>query len=162
MHLPSGQPCGSALARLVLRSTINTLPEGKHISVDAVSAEVRVTSAQARDLALMINELATNTIKHALSERDTARICVHITKGAAGHAGAPVIDESAAPPREGSEVVFEFRDDGPGYAEAVWRSEQYSTGLDMIQRMTRETLRGELSLHNDDGAVATIRFPSSS
>lgn len=60
---------------------------------------------------------------------------------------------------EGIEVEVEFRDDGPGYPEAVWQSRQYSTGLDMVQHMTRETLRGELSLHNDDGAVATLRFP---
>ena len=149
----------SQMARQVLGSTLNTLPGGKHISFDVAPSAVRVTSAQARDLALMINELATNTIKYALRERDTARISIQITRGTAGHAGTMAIDGPAAPPREENEVVFEFRDDGPGYAEAVWQSKQYSTGLDMIQRMARETLHGELFLHNDDGAVATIRFP---
>ena len=147
------------MARQVLRSTVPTLPAGKHISFDVASSEVRVTSAQARDLALMVNELATNTIKYALRERDTARISIHITTGTTHHAGTLGIGGPAQAARQENEVIFEFRDDGPGYPEAVWQSEQYSTGLDMIQRMTRETLRGVLSLHNDGGAVATIRFP---
>lgn len=79
----------------------------------------------------------------------------------AGQAGIIAIDSPAVPLREENDVVFEFRDDGPGYAETLWQSKKYATGLDMIQRMTRETLRGELALHNDDAAVATIRFPSS-
>jgi PAS domain-containing protein len=33
-----------------------------------------------------------------------------------------------------------------------------SVGFDLIQNMVRQGLRGGLSLHNDDGAVAVIRF----
>jgi two-component sensor histidine kinase len=55
-------------------------------------------------------------------------------------------------------VRFEFRDDGPGYPEDVLGLERYRVGFDLIQNMVRTGLRGELSLHNDDGAVAVIRF----
>jgi two-component sensor histidine kinase len=55
-------------------------------------------------------------------------------------------------------VRFEFRDDGPGYAEDVLQLERYSVGFDLIQSMVHQGLRGELSLHNDRGAVAVIRF----
>ena len=53
---------------------------------------------------------------------------------------------------------MEFRDDGPGYPEDVLQLERYRVGFDLIQKMVRQGLRGELSLHNDDGAVAVIRF----
>ena len=148
----------SLLVSQVLQSTLKTLSGDKDISLDVASSEVCVTSIQARDLALIFNELATNTIKYALRERDTARISISIRAMTKGQGDGMANDDITVSP-EGIEVEVEFRDDGPGYPEAVWQSRQYSTGLDMVQHMTRETLRGELSLHNDDGAVATLRFP---
>jgi len=99
-----------------------------------------VTPDQAHNLALVINELATNTIKHALQERDTAHITVRIAL------------------EDDDTVQFEFRDDGPGYPEDVLRLERYSVGFELIQNMVRQGLQGELSLRTDHGAVAVIRF----
>ncbi len=122
----------SNLTGQVIRSSLQMLPRHKGVSVE-------VTPDQVHSLALVINELATNTVKHALEERDTAHIAVHIT-------------------REDDTVRFEFRDDGPSYPEDVLQLERYRVGFDLIQNMVRTGLRGELSLHNDDGAVAVIRF----
>ena len=55
-------------------------------------------------------------------------------------------------------VRCEFRDDGPGYPQDVLQFEHHKVGFDMIQSIVRKSLRGELSLHNDGGAVAAIRF----
>jgi len=127
------------LAAQVIRSSLQMLPRDKHVSVDVTSSAVQVTADQAQNLALVINELATNTVKHALRERDTAHIAICIA-----------LEEDT--------VLFEFRDDGPGYPEEVLRLERYSVGFDLIQNIVRKSLRGELSLHNDRGAVAVIRF----
>lgn len=129
----------SELVSQVIRSSLQTLPRDKRVSVDVTPSPVRVTPNQAHDLALVINELATNTVKHTLQERDTAHISAHITL-------------------EDDRVLFEFRDDGPGYPEDVSRLERRSVGFDVIQNIVHNNLRGELSLRNDGGAVAIVHF----
>ncbi len=128
----------------VIRSSLQTLPHDKHVSVsveDVIPSPVHVTPDQAQNLALVINELATNTVKHALQDRDTAHITVRVTTEI-----------------EGDGVQVEFRDDGPGYPEEVLRLERHNVGLDLVQNVVRKNLRGELSLYNDHGAVAVIKF----
>jgi len=129
----------SELTSQVISSSLQMLPRDKHVSVEVSPSPARVTSDQAHNLALAINELTTNTVKYALQERDTGHITVRIAL-------------------EDDTVLFEFRDDGPGYPEEVLQLERYTVGLDLIQKIVRKGLRGELSLHNDHGAVAVIQF----
>jgi len=129
----------SALATRVMRASLQVLARGKRVSIDVLPSPVRVTSDQAHYLAMVINELATNTVKHALRERDTAHITFQIAL-------------------DGDAVRCEFRDDGPGLPEDVLRLEYSSVGFDLIQNVVRDNLRGELSLRNDDGAAVTIQF----
>jgi two-component sensor histidine kinase len=129
----------SELTAQVIRSALQVLPRDKRASVDVTPSPVRVTSEQAHHLALVINELATNTIKHGLRERDTVHISARI--GLDNH-----------------KVLLEFRNDGPGYPEEVLRLERHDVGLDLVQKIVCKNLRGELSLYNDRGAVAVIRF----
>ena len=56
-------------------------------------------------------------------------------------------------------VLLEFRDDGPGFPEEVLRLERHSVGWELILTLVRHGLRGDISLHNDQGAVTTIHFP---
>jgi PAS domain S-box-containing protein len=126
------------LASQIIRSSWQTLPHDRHLSVDVAPSPVMVTADQAHNLALVINELATNTIKHTM-QRDTSQITVRIGL-------------------DGDKILFEFRDDGPGYPEDVLHLERYSAGLDLVQNIVRKSLRGELSLHNDRGAVTTIQI----
>jgi two-component sensor histidine kinase len=129
----------SELTTQVIRSSLQALPRGKRVSVDVSPSPVRVTPKQAHDLALVINELATNTVKHALEERGTGRITVHIAL-------------------EDDTILFEFRDDGPGYPEEVLQLERHTMGFDLMQALVRDGLRGELAFHNDHGAVTIVRF----
>jgi len=129
----------SELASQIIHSSLQTLPRDKHVSVDVTPSPVHVTPDQAHNLALVINELATNTVKHTLRGRNAAHITVHIAL-------------------EDDVVLFEFRDDGPGYPEEVLQLERYGVGFDLIQNIVHQSLRGELSLHNDQGAVAVIQF----
>ena len=129
----------SKLAAQVIRSSLQTLPHGKCVSAKVTPSPVQVTPDQAHNLALVINELATNTVKHALQERDKAHITVHIE-----------LDDGT--------VLFEFRDDGPGYPEEVLELGCYGVGFDLVQNVVHRSLCGELSLHNDHGALAVIRF----
>ena len=55
-------------------------------------------------------------------------------------------------------VRCEFRDDGPGHPENVLRLERHNMRFALIQTIVRVSLRGELSLRNDGGAVAIVQF----
>jgi PAS domain S-box-containing protein len=131
----------SDLAGQVIKSAMQIRPRDKQVFIDVHPSPLRVTPDQAHNLSLIINELATNTIEHALPGRNEAHIGVHIAL-------------------EGDAVSLEYRDDGPGYPEDVLQMEHHAVGFDLIQNLTRRSLRGELSLHNDEGAVAVIRFPA--
>jgi PAS domain S-box-containing protein len=131
-------PLDDLVARII-RACLVSLPHDKRVSVAVSPSSVRVTSDQAHNLALVINELTTNTIKHAVGTRNTAHITCRIT-----------LDDGT--------VCCEFRDDGPGYLQDVLQPGHHNVGFDLIQKIVRKGLRGELSLHNDRGAVTIIRF----
>ncbi len=129
----------SELVRLVVRSSLQALPPDKQVAVAVNTSPVQVTANQAHNLALIINELTTNTIRHALTGRYLAQITVNIY---------PQADR----------IWLEFRDDGPGYPEEVLREERHGVGFELINPLVRKSLRGELSLQNNQGAVAIISF----
>ena len=108
-------------------------------TMDDLIGRVRVTPDQAHSLTLVISELATNTVKHALGERDALHVGFQIA-----------FDDDI--------VRCEFRDDGPGYPEDALRLERYNVSFDLIQSIVRDNLGGELALHNDHGAVALVSF----
>jgi PAS domain S-box-containing protein len=132
----------SELTSQIIRSSLRILPHGKRISVDIPYSPARVTPQQANNLALIINELTTNTIKYASPEPPASlKITVNIS-----------FDED--------QIRFEFRDNGPGYPKAILQldSDAYSVGFEVIQNIVRKNLRGKLSLYNDHGAVTVIQF----
>jgi GAF domain-containing protein/anti-sigma regulatory factor (Ser/Thr protein kinase) len=130
------------LARQVIYAALNALPAGQQIYVTINNSSVTVTPRQSSNLALIINELATNTIKHALHARNVGHITFHITRD------------------EHSRIVCEYRDDGPGFPPATLNLERYSVGIYLIQRLVTMALLGELTLTNNDGAVTIIKFES--
>lgn len=132
------------LVRYVIRSTLRALPSDQTVAVDIAPVSVRVTPEQAHNLALVINELTTNMVKHALAVIDeTARLTVRIG-------------------REGDTVYLQFRDNGPGYPEEMLQSdiEYHNVGFEIIRNIVQKNLEGDLSLNNDEGAVAMVRFKS--
>ncbi len=142
----------SYLVSQVIRGALQVLPANKHVSVDvSASHSVKVTPRQANSLALIINELVTNTVKHALP------------KGGEGHIRASIIVEdgpnsNGVVTEEGAYVTFEFRDDGPGYPEAVLTQEESNIGLYLLKNIVTKDLHGELTMCNEQGALTLIRF----
>ncbi len=132
----------SELTSQIVRSSLRILPHTKRISVDIPHSPVQVTPEQANNLALIINELTTNTIKYASPKSPTPlKITVYIS-----------LDED--------QIQFEFRDNGLGYPKAILQldPDAYSVGFEVIQNIVRKNLRGKLSLYNDQGAVTVIEF----
>jgi PAS domain S-box-containing protein len=129
----------SDLARQIIHTALQSLPGGETVSVSVTPSLAQVTPDQAHNLAMIINELTTNTLKHAVPEQGGAQIAVRIMS----HDGL---------------IQCEFRDDGPGYSPEVLRLEHRNVGLYLIQNLVQKGLHGEIELHNDRGAVTIIRF----
>jgi two-component sensor histidine kinase len=126
------------LAREVIRGALNALPPDQGMRVNVAPSPVVVTPRQASNLALIINELVTNTIKHGLGERQWGQVDVEIAQ----HEG---------------EVELTYRDNGPGYPAFTLNGEGNNVGLYLVRQLVR-TLHGSLELRNDGGAVTTLRF----
>ncbi|MCB0212420.1 MAG: PAS domain S-box protein [Anaerolineae bacterium] len=129
------------LAAQIIDAALQTLPPDRMVTVEVSPTHIRVLPRQANSLALVINELATNTAKYALKEGSHAHIFVQITD-------------------EDDTVTFTFHDDGPGYPPPILRQEGFSVGLDLVQRITRQDLGGEVTFNNSIGAMTIIRFPA--
>jgi two-component sensor histidine kinase len=131
----------STLSDQVIRSSLEALSTDKNVSIEVSSSPIRISPEQANNLGLVINELVTNTVRHALADRDTARILIHIA-------------------RVGDIIQLEFRDDGQGYPDDVLDFDRHNLGIYLIQKLVKKELEGKLILDNDSGAVAIIRFKS--
>jgi two-component sensor histidine kinase len=131
----------SELTGQVINSALQIIPLDKNVSVDVSSSTVRVAPKEANNLALAINELVTNSAKYAWPTCQTGHISVHIDQ----------VDDW---------VIFEFRDDGVGYPEEVLHLKHHNIGLELLQTLIGHGLRGEITLSNDNGAIAAIRFPA--
>ncbi len=127
------------IATEVIHSTLQILPSDQRVSVQVSPTSIPVTPDQASTLALVINELATNTIKHGQRGKQASSISVRIEEN-------------------DDQIVFEFRDNGPGYPEPILAEKHYNVGLDLVTNLVLRDLRGEVTLCNDDGAVTRIQF----
>lgn len=124
----------------IVSTALNALPLDRAVFADVTPSEVKVSPRQASNLALIINELVTNTTKYAVSRHVATHVAIRIAL-------------------EDDEIVLlEYRDDGTGYPEDVLCLEQHGIGLYLIQILVRHALNGSLALFNDDGAVTTVRF----
>lgn len=127
------------LVEQVIRSTLDTLPHGAQVLATVSAAEAQVTPTQAHNLALIINELVTNVLRHALHKAEGVHLRVAVTA-------------------EDSMLRLEFADDGPGFPEDVLRWQRYNVGMGLIRNLVQRTLGGQVLLANRDGAVVTLVF----
>jgi PAS domain S-box-containing protein len=127
------------LATEVIHSTLQILPPDQRVSVHVSPSSTRVSPDQANTLALVINELATNTIKH-------------------GQRGNQALSISVRVEESDGQILFEFQDNGSGYPEPIFHEEQYNVGLHLVTTLVLKDLRGKVTLGNDHGAVTRIQF----
>ena len=129
------------LCKKVINATLKYIYSSKRIKLNIISSDVFVDSNQAHNLALIINELFTNSLKYALQDRDRIAIEIKITE-------------------EDGNIVFRYSDDGPGYPQEMIRGDysKISTGFELISGTIKHSILGRLKLSNDNGAVTTIVF----
>ncbi|MBN1874006.1 MAG: GAF domain-containing protein [Anaerolineae bacterium] len=127
----------------IIRAALNSSPICHKIKVQVNSPEVplHIIPQQATSLALIINELTINSVKHAFTGRDH---------------GYLQIDISYHP--ETRRITLHYKDDGPGWPLEVLQGKYQSTGLRLVRMTVRSPLRGKFTLHNENGAIATLTF----
>jgi PAS domain S-box-containing protein len=129
------------LAAKIIQTALKTLPPHRHVLVEVSPSPLQVTPSEANSLALLLNELTTNVIKYALSPAGPTEIKVQISG----------VNE---------QIVLQFRDNGPGYPAGVLQGAGDNVGLMLVRHLASHGLKGQITLHNDQGAVITVRFKS--
>lgn len=115
---------------------------GVSVFVDVNVANVVLDLETAVPCGLIINELVSNSLKHAFHDKDET--------------GIIQIDFVT------DDCCFDLRisDNGSGLPADFDLGKNTSMGLEIVTILTHQ-LEGTLSAHNDDGAVFQIRFPGS-
>jgi signal transduction protein with GAF and PtsI domain len=109
---------------------------GIELGVAVEGDEVALPSQAATSLALAVNELVQNALEHAFIGRPRGRVVVCLQ-------------------RDVDEVTIEVRDDGIGLAAGSPRQ----LGLEIVETLVVEDLKGRWSLEANGGTVARITIP---
>ncbi len=87
---------------------------------------------------LVINELISNSIKHAFNDRDGGEVVVQLFN-------------------EGEDYRIIVRDNGSGFTEAIDIENTDSLGLQLVTSLTTQ-MGGQLEIKSDQGAIVQITF----
>jgi two-component sensor histidine kinase len=133
----------SQLCESVIQEAIKGLPAHQAVHLHVSPSDVHVDSDQAHYLAMILNELSTNTMKYALGDRQSASIAVAIEE------------------QDGT-IQLIYRDDGPGYPDPEQQGDSPGSGIGfhLIFGLVIRSMQGTIALTNDNGAVARITFPA--
>lgn len=104
------------------------VPDGKRISIRIEGDGVPLSADTASSVALVVNELITNALEHAFPERDSGHISVTFCAGSLFH-------------------TITVTDDGCGFDVSAPRTG--SLGLNIVDAMVRDRLRGHLTVRSD-------------
>lgn len=136
---------GSVSLKPLIESLVGTVTSGNafpsvRVSTSIIDRDVSVRQSIA--LGIIVNELVTNAMKYAYSEKKFSHV-----RDAVGHI-AVAIDES----KESSELAIHIRDDGRGFPREIVEGSQRGFGLTVVDSLVSQ-YSGTLTLKNDDGAV---------
>ncbi|MFF2794142.1 sensor histidine kinase [Lysinibacillus xylanilyticus] len=114
---------------------------GQHITVSVEGESVFCSSDQATAIALIVNELVQNSIKHAFPSQNYGKIDINLR-------------------RRKQMVTITVTDDGCGIGDSFSLDDTSSLGLHLVEMLVEERLQGVLSFPMyEKGAKVSITFP---
>jgi two-component sensor histidine kinase len=128
--------------RIVTQLRQGLVSPNKHITFDLEGPPIYLPSRQATACALVINELLQNAVEHGFEE------------GASGHVVVAFEDQ-------GDGVIVRVRDDGAGLPASFDLGSAGSLGLQIVQTLVREDLKGTIEMQNGNGVEVIVSFPKS-
>ena len=131
--------------RVLAERVLNQITGGmidpeKHIRLELQGPDVHLPPQQATPCALVINELVQNAIEHGYEGRAGGTISIRLHD-------------------EGHSIAIVISDDGAGLPAGFDLNQASSLGLRIVQSLVEDGLRGQLTMTNDHGVSATVRFP---
>jgi len=126
--------------RIVTEVTRGILGPDKHFKFVLDGADIFLPAQQATSCALIINELLQNAVEHGYAGRSEGIICINLLDN-------------------GNDLTIAIADDGQGLAPDFSIARCSSLGLQIVQTLVREDLRGRFSLQDGDGVRAVVTFP---
>ncbi len=129
----------------IIRAALSnaSLQDKVKVIIDSEPEEIMINPRQATALALIMNELAMNSSKHAFRQMSAGEIQVHI---------------KLKPNGENHIVAMIYQDNGPGWPEDVLQGKRSGVGLEVVRLSVQSPLTGNLQIYNADGAVASLEF----
>ena len=131
----------SELTSRIIHAALKLIGADIEVYVAVAPSPIRLSPKYANSVALILYELIVNTVRHGFANRGSGHVAAQMT----------VMNQS---------LHFEYRDDGAGFSDGILDMSQPTPGFVLIQKLVRDELRGELTLYNNQGAVAMIRSQS--
>jgi len=103
-----------------------------------IAAETIVPQQQSTTLALMFNELFTNSLKYAFQDRADKEISLIVTK-------------------QKGQISFLYRDNGKGYTDNFLRQKTTGFGRVLLEGLANQ-LRAKINFYNENGACCMIKL----
>jgi PAS domain S-box-containing protein len=131
----------SGLCEQIIQAVIKGLPLNKDVKLKIDKTNIKIGSNQAHHLTLVVNELATNSVKYGLGDTPDSIIQVNINEN-------------------NGLIQILYRDNGPGFPDAIINGDFSNAGIgfELIQGIVTQSLDGKLILRNENGAITEISF----
>ena len=115
---------------------------GSEKKVDLVieTSEVYLSIKQAIPCALILNELITNSLKHAFVDKEQGQVLISIHNS------------------NDNTVLLRVKDDGDGIPGGIEVKPAGGLGLELVKHLVVGQLKGEIRFNNDDGTDIYIEF----
>ncbi len=136
------QPLNLAeLCRELIEPLVGNLALYKTVKINITPSEVSVNSDQAHNITLVLNEIITNAIKYALPEKENLIIKIEIKS-------------------DDKNIDLRIKDNGIGFPQSILDGDFKNAGIgfDLIFGIVKESLGGDISIENNNGAIFNIKF----
>jgi PAS domain S-box-containing protein len=132
------------LCKRVIENARKGVNLDRRIIANISPSDVSVNSDQSHHLSLVINELFTNSVKHAGEGKQNLVISIDISE-----------DDNI--------ILIEYKDNGPGYREGtvIRNDDKTGIGLTLIKGIIEQSMDGEVLFSGENGAEAIIKIESS-
>jgi PAS domain S-box-containing protein len=127
------------LCENIIQAALNSMSYRDSVNVSVSSVDVYADSSQSHHLALVLNELATNSIKHGRQDGQSLDIVVVIRQ-------------------QNDQTHINYSDNGPGFSESIINGDfsRCNIGMQLIRGIVTHSLNGEIRFKNNNGAVTMI------